>query len=98
MHACTDTDPITSTPNVTYISANNSLCADSKNTEWSPIIGTIVTVYDITGDAIRDRVEPHSRFCLRLHPFPKSCTPFKFDVTSLSECAESSPSIEYGEL
>lgn len=90
------TDPIESPPNVSYIPGNNSLCCSSKNAEWSPIIGTSVTTYDITNDIVRDRVQPQAMFCLPIDPFPETCTPFTFDVSSMSECSTSPPRIEKG--
>ena len=84
-------------PIVTYNESNNTLCAESKSEKWSPVIRAEVTVHDVTGDIIFDRVIPKSNFCLSLGMFPQICAPFNVSITASSQCTDSIPKIFLGE-
>ena len=75
--------------NITFFQKDSKLCAASESAKWSPIIGTSVTIVDITADVIKDSVVPESKFCIYLSGFPQTCAPFNFSIQAFSKCVTS---------
>ncbi len=69
--------------------AYSTVCINSTNPEWSPVIYTDVAVCDNTGDFILNEAVFSNEFCLTFKTFYQTCAPFTVQATAHTLCSES---------